>query len=155
MNVFNPIAVYAIAIAGDLVGDTIAYSIGRFGGIHLLKTRVGRFMGVTPEKLEEAKEKFQKHHHKTIILSKIIHGFGVTGLTAAGVLKISYLKYIATCVSISIIQSAVFLIIGILFGSAYHTLGQYIDYFAATTITIGFCVVIYLIYRSKTKSKKS
>ncbi|MCK9186432.1 DedA family protein [Candidatus Gracilibacteria bacterium] len=154
-GLFNPFIIYGIVILGDLMGDTLAYSIGRFGGHHLLKTKFGHFIGVTPEKLEEAKDKFQKHHRKTIIFSKIFHGFGITGLTAAGVLKINYLKYLTTCLFVSIIQSAMFLLIGLLFGSAYQTLGQYIDYFAATTITIGSCVVIFLIVRNKFKAKKN
>lgn len=153
LGIFNPFAVYGLAILGDITGDTIAYLIGRFGGIHLLKTRLGKFLGCTSEKLEEAKNKFQNNHKKTIVFSKIFHGFGITGLTAAGVLKINYLKYIITCISVSMVQSMIFLIVGILFGSAHQTLNKYMNYFAATTITIGICAIIFLIIRSKTKSK--
>lgn len=148
-GLFNPFAVYGIVIAGDIIGDTIAYSVGRFGGIHLLKTKVGKFMGVTPEKLTEAKDKFQKHQKKTLIFSKLFHGFGITGLTTAGILKINYWKYLITCLSVTIIQAAILLIIGILFGSAYQSLGKYINYFVATTIIVGICIVIYLIIKNR------
>ena len=119
-----------------------------------MKTKFGKFLGVTQEKLEEAKNKFQKHHKKTLIFSKLFHGFGLAGLITAGILRINYWKYLITCVSVTMIQAMILLIIGILFGSAYQTFGRYISYFAETTIAIGICVIIYLIARNRIKSKK-
>lgn len=152
-GIFNPVIVYIIAISGDLIGDTIAYSIGRWGG-RLLKGKLGKFLGATPEKLEAAKQRFASSHRKTIILSKVLHGIGITGLTAAGILKIPYFKYITTCVSISLVQSAILLSLGLFVGSAYVQIGKYMNYFAATTVLIGLTIAAFFLLKKLVFNKK-
>lgn len=152
-GIFNPIIVYFIAILGDLIGDTIAYSIGRWGG-KLLKGKLGKFFGATPEKLEMAKQKFASSHRKTILLSKIMHGIGITGLTAAGILKVPYFRYITTCLTISLIQSAILLSIGLFVGNAYIQIGKYFNYFAATTVLLGLAVAAFFLIKKFLFNKK-
>ncbi len=113
LGVLNPFIVYAIVVAGDMVGDSWLYGVGRVGGKWL--DRVSRFFRVTPEKLEQAKGFFDTHHHRTLILSKLVHGIGAAGLIAAGMLRIPYRRYVFVCVLISLAQSCIFLLIGILF----------------------------------------
>ena len=130
LHLMNWIIIYLIVIVGDVLGDGLMYSFGRFGGETLKKH--GFRVGVTHERLEFAKKYFDEHHHKAIITSKLVHGIGVSGLVAAGVSKIPYLRFMRTCLLISLLQSAFFLIVGIFFGHAYKQIGDYLDYFAAT-----------------------
>lgn len=146
MNIFNPWIVYLIIIMGDLVGDTMYYSIGRFGQKMLLK-RFEKFFGITEKKYNEAKEFFNIHRIKTVVLSKIIHGVGFTGLIVAGSMKVSYVKYILLCLITTLFQAALFLIIGILFGHAYVQIGKYLDYFAASTVIIAFFVLLFFVVK--------
>ena len=146
LDVFNPFIVYAIVLAGDFVGDTMFYLIGRFGR-RIFSSRLGKRIGLTPERLHSATENFGSKHFRTIVISKITHGFGITGLTAAGLLKIPYPKYISICMLTSLFQAAAFLITGIFFGQAYKELGKYLDYFAATTIAIGLAITSYFVYK--------
>lgn len=150
LHLMNWLAIYVIVILGDIVGDTSIYSFGRWGGEFFKKH--GFRIGFPHERLEVAKKYFTNHHHKALIASKLFHGIGVSGLVAAGILKIPYMRFIRTCLIISLLQSAVFLLIGIFFGHAYQQIGQYFDSYAAI-ISIIILAIITLVIFLKIKKK--
>jgi membrane protein DedA with SNARE-associated domain len=153
LGLMNWLLIYIIVIAGDIVGDTIMYAFGRYGGGFLKKH--GFRVGATPERLEAAKEYFANHHHKAIITSKIFHGVGVSGLIAAGALKISYARFIKTCGAISLVQSAILLILGIFFGHAYQQIGQYFDTYAAViSVTVLIIIAGFIFFKFKNSGTK-
>lgn len=139
IHIFNIYIAYSIIILGDLVGDSMFYSIGRWGGPYLLKYGV-RFK-ITQEKLDKAKKYFTDHHHTAIITSKLAHGIGVTGLMAAGALRISFYKYIKTCFYIALAQSAVLLAIGFFSGYAYSRVFAYLDNYAKIISGLVLCII--------------
>ncbi len=141
LKILNPFIVYVIVVLADVVGDSIAYSFGYFGKIFL------PYLKITDEKLEKAKIFFNENHKKAIIASKIVYGFGTTGLIAAGMLRISYKKFFTTCISISLVQSFILLTIGILFGQAYEIIGKYFDYYAAIASVIALAVLLFIIIK--------
>lgn len=141
LKVFNPIFVYIIMVLGDIVGDGIIYYIGRSG------KRFLKYFKVTEEKLERAKTFFHENHHKAIIMSKLIHGIGFTGLVAAGASHVPYKRYFKTCAIISSIQSFVMLIIGIFFGHAYTVIGKYLNYYAAGVSVVALVVILFILIK--------
>jgi membrane protein DedA with SNARE-associated domain len=141
LNILNLLLVYVILIIGDIVGDGIIYYIG-YSGKRFLK-----YFRITDEKLEKAKTYFQENHKKAIIMSKLVHGIGFTGLVAAGASHVPYKRYFKTCALISLIQSAVMLLIGILFGHAYEQIGKYLDYYAAGISVVVLIVILFIIIR--------
>lgn len=136
----NPFVIYGVVVVGDLIGDTLLYSLGRWSGNNI--TTYGKYLGVTEERLAYAKEYFGNHHRKAVITSKLVHGIGVSGLVTAGVLRIPYVRYMRTCFAISLVQCAAFLLIGLLFGQAYMKIGQYLDYFAAGISIVALLIII-------------
>ena len=144
LNIFNFFLVYIIIIIGDIVGDTIFYSLGRWGGKIVIK--YGHKIGVGTDKLEIAKGYFVDNHHKTLITAKLVHGIGVSGLVAAGALRVPYDRFIKTCVYISIIQSLVLTSIGFFVGGAYVKIGQYLDYYAALGSLVVMVIVLSVIF---------
>lgn len=145
-GIINPVYLYIILVLGDMVGDSIYYTIGRMSK-NMWSGKLGRFFGVTEEKLIIAKEYFSLHRKKALVLSKVIHGIGVAGLFAAGNLRINYFRFVYTCMAVSIVQSALLLVIGMFFGNAYQQIGTYLDYFAATTVVIGFIIILFLVLK--------
>lgn len=141
INILNLLLVYVILVIGDIVGDGIIYYIG-YSGKRFLK-----YFRITDEKLEKAKMYFHENHKKAIIASKLFHGIGFTGLVAAGASHVPYKRYFKTCTLISLIQSAVMLTIGILFGHAYVQIGKYFDYYAAGVSIIVLVIVLFIIIR--------
>lgn len=148
LNKMNWVIVYCVVILGDIVGDSSIYIFGRWGG-NIFKKH-GFRVGVTHKRLDMAKEYFAIHHSKALIASKLVHGIGVSGLAAAGILKIPYIRFFKTCLIISLLQSASFLMIGILFGHAYQQIGHYFDTYAAL-ISLAALVIIFFIAFLKIK----
>lgn len=146
LKIFNIFLSYMIVLAGDAVGDTILYALGRWGGLPLIQ-RVGPYLGVTPVRMEKVKEQFNLRGRRAITFSKLFHGIGMAGLIAAGSLKIPYWKYISTCFFVTIFQAAAFLAIGIFFGSAYIKIGQYLDYFAAGTFIVVSIIILIIVLK--------
>ena len=151
-GIFNIFVVYVVLVLGDMIGDSFYYALGRLSGSSVIKH--GHHIGISKEKLENAKKYFSDYHHKALIISKLAYGVGVSGLVAAGVLKISYKKFMKTCFFIAIIQSALLLLIGFLFGHAYLQIGKYLNIYAKI-ITIAVMILIgYFIFSKIKKSLK-
>jgi len=146
-KVLNPWIVLPLFIVGDIIGDAILYWVGRKGG------RTLRFFRVKEKTLEEAKKYFETNHKKALIMSKLIHGLGFTGLVAAGVLRVPYKKYFTFCGTVSAVQSTVLLVLGILFGSAYMKIAKYFDYYAATGSAIIVVAIIWFLIKRYNKNK--
>src|ERR1035437_1989467 len=141
LGVFNPLLVYVVMVLGDIIGDGIIYYMG-YSGKRFLK-----YFRVTEEKLEKAKQYFHENHKKPIFMSKLVHGIGFTGLIAAGASHVPYKRYFLTCTFISVVQSAVMLTVGILFGHAYVQIGKYLDYYAAGVSVIVLIVLLIIFIR--------
>lgn len=143
MNIF---LVYLIVIVGDLAGDTVFYSLGRWGKRFIYK--YGHYIGINEKKLEQAKKSFVNKETKTIILSKLFHGIGAVGLVTTGILEFPYFKYIKISTPISIIQTTVFIFIGIMFGHSYLKIAQYFDLYASTiSIVVIILFILTIIYK--------
>lgn len=143
MDIF---VVYAIAVLGDFIGDTVLYGLGRFGNNFVYT--YGHYIGAGHEEIEKAKIFFAEKHNKAIVMSKIFHGVGASGLVAAGVLAIPYPRYMRTCFYIALAQAAVFLFIGIVFGHAYAKIASYLDLYAeGIVIVVAILLVITVVYK--------
>ena len=149
---FNAFFVYPIMILGDIIGDTILYYIGHSGG-KIFGAHLQRYFKVTPEKLQQVNEYFSSRNYRPIIFSKIMHGVGIAGLVAAGSAHVPFKKYFSICFLTSVIQSAVLLLVGILFGHAYLKIGHYLNFFAAGTVILAI-VILLVIFIKKSRIKK-
>ena len=152
IGVFNVFIAYPIIILGDLTSDSIFYFIGKSGSNSINKWML--YFGVTEEKLEKAKTYFTNNSNKAIITSKFIHGVGVSGLMAAGILKIPYYKYARVCLLTDILQFGVLLAIGFFFGHAYTQIATYLDNYAKITSIIAVAILLLAIVIYKFRKKK-
>ncbi|MEK7117118.1 MAG: VTT domain-containing protein [Patescibacteria group bacterium] len=146
IKILNPWIVLPILIAGDIIGDTLLYFAGRMG------KRVLRFFMVKEENLEEAKKYFADNHKKALIMSKLIHGLGFTGLLAAGAVHVPYKKYFIVCATVTVVQSVILLILGILFAGAYIQIAKYLDYYTATVSAIFAVLTIWWLIKRYNKN---
>jgi len=153
LGIFNVFIAYPIIILGDLASDSIFYFVGRFGSKSINKWML--YFGVTEEKLEKAKIYFTDNSNKAIVASKFIHGVGISGLMAAGILKIPYYKYAKVCLITDILQFGALLAIGFFFGHAYNQITVYLDNYAKITsiIAVSVVLVVIIIYKFRKKKK--
>ena len=143
----NPLIVFPIIILGDITGDSFYYMLGRWGSDKLPK-KIGRRFGLNSERLDRVRVFFDSNPRKTIFFSKIVLGIGVAGLFLAGNTKVPYKKFLRICLVTSILQCAVYLCIGFLFGHAYIQINHYLNYFASISIVVACALVLFFAIRS-------
>src|SRR6185369_3158098 len=100
-----PYISYAIVVAGDIVGDSFWYSVGRFGGGPISRF-IERVFGVKKETIEKAKGKMERNRFKTTALFKFSQGIGFAGFIAAGMVRVSYPLFVIACLLVTMVQSA-------------------------------------------------
>jgi membrane-associated protein len=141
----NVYLAFGIVVLGDSIGDTALYVFGRY--FRGLFERVGLRMNLSPVRVKKVLDYFGKRDRRAIVISKLVHGVGFTGLIVAGSIRVPFRRFILTCVIVTVSQSAVLAAIGLLSGVAYqsfaHWLG-YLDFVVAAVFVLG----LFFLYRT-------
>lgn len=107
------------AASGSLTGITISYFLGRSLGLYLL-INYGKYVFVTPEKLDKVHAWFAKRGKWTLFIGYYIPG--VRHLTAytAGASKLELPTFMLFAYTGGILWSLTFIILGYTFGAHWH-----------------------------------
>jgi membrane protein DedA with SNARE-associated domain len=89
----NVVAVGVIAFVAAVFGDNIGYAIGRFGGRRLVD-RWGKYVFLTPERLNKAEDFFDRQGAKIITVARFIEGLRQANGIIAGITKMHWLRFI-------------------------------------------------------------
>ncbi|MBU3901668.1 DedA family protein [Patescibacteria group bacterium] len=146
---FNFWVAYLIIVVGDLAGDAVHYSLGRWGGRNFID-RWGKYLGVGPGQIETIEKQFDKRGDKLLFIGKMSHGVGGAFLIAAGLIKMPFIKFLFANFLATLIKSLLLLLLGFYFGQALSTINTYLE--RITLISIGlalFAVLIYFFYFRK------
>jgi membrane protein DedA with SNARE-associated domain len=146
----NPLLAYSVIVLGDIIGDSICYSMGRWGVPKFIK-KIGFRFGLNPKSINRARIYFDSNPARTVSLSKITLGIGVAGIYLAGNARIPYRKFIRICLITSLIQYIFYIGIGLLFGEAYIQINHYLNYVASIFIIAAFASILYFFIRAKLK----
>ena len=90
----NVVAVGVVGFAAAVLGDNIGYAIGRFGG-RALVDRWGRYVFLTPERVDKAEAFFNRHGGKIIVLARFIEGLRQANGIIAGISGMHWLRFLA------------------------------------------------------------
>ena len=151
LGYMNFFAVYLVIMVGDIAGDAVYYVMGRFGGRHFVE-RWGRYIGLNPERVFHFEKHFEKHGGKTLLLGKLAHGIGAIFLIAAGLTRMSFLKFISANFFATLIKSLALLLIGFYFGQALVKINSILEFVGAMSISAG--IIILLMFISYYYNKK-
>src|SRR5689334_22096430 len=90
----NIAVVILVATLGAIIGDNIGFAVGHFGGRPLVE-RFGRYVFVTPERLDHAEEFFDKHGGKIVTIARFIEGLRQLNGLLAGIVGMHWAKFLA------------------------------------------------------------
>ena len=135
-------------VVGDLVGDILWYSIGRYGAEPLIRKK-GTWLGFTVEGFENIKARFLANHTNILLISKITLGFGLAKgvLMAAGASKVPFKKFILLNLIGEIILVTTLLLIGYFFGNTYSLVSE--KYRVVFLVVIISIIILGLIFLTK------
>ena len=147
MNVFY---VYALIVFGDMVGDTIYYCIGRFGGLYFIR-RWNHILKIDTTKVVKLEKTFNTHGVKLLIAGKA-QGLGSIILMTAGLTKYPFGPYMWYNTLATLVKSSVLLYIGYTFGRQYASAND-IVFKTGIALSLVFLVGIYFYINKKFSEK--
>ncbi len=139
---------YLTLMAGDLLGDTAWYAIGRYAARPFIK-KYGHKFSFTPARVEAVETIFKKHQKKTLLISKLSTGFGLAPLVlmTAGSIGISFPLYIALNTIGQFIWSGLLITVGYYFGHSYELIDSSLRTGYLTVGGIVFVVGLFMLQR--------
>ena len=138
LGVLSFIPTLIVIFIGDIISDSIYYSLGKHGRRFVEKIK---FLKITEYNLQKLESHYEKHPGKTIILSKASYGVGSLFLAAAGASKMSYQKFLEYITPTNLVRSTLLLLAGYSLGKAIRSASMYIEYY-----TIGVIILLPLAY---------
>ncbi|MGN6581330.1 MAG: DedA family protein [Bordetella sp.] len=138
-GLLEPGGVYATVVLGDLVGDLLYYSAGRFGSMPGRRWR--SVLGQDRQRRLAALQGYlHRHAGKTLLIGKLTHAAGFLVLLAAGAARIPLRRFLAYNLLGTLPKSAAFVLLGYVAGAAYHRIDLYI-WLASCMALVLACVV--------------
>jgi membrane protein DedA with SNARE-associated domain len=143
----NVVLVGVIALAAAVVGDNIGYVIGRFGG-HRLIDRYGRYILLTPARVEKAEAFFGRHGGKIVTVARFIEGLRQANGIIAGLSRMHWARFLAFNAVGAGLWVGVWASVGYFSGdhitSIYNTATHYSLIFG---IVVGVVLIAYIAWR--------
>ena len=144
----NIVLVALLGLVAAILGDNVGYVIGRFGGRRLV-LRWGRYVLITPERLDKAESWFHRHGGKVVAVARFIEGLRQANGIVAGITGMHWLKFLAFNALGATIWVAVWTTVGYVSGThlnaVYGLISKIFLYVvAAVALFIVIRIVMYL-----------
>jgi membrane protein DedA with SNARE-associated domain len=143
----NIALVALLGFAGALLGDNIGFAIGHFGGRPLVE-RYGRYIFITPERLNKATQFFERHGGKIIIVARFIEGLRQANGIIAGISGMHWARFLVFNAIGAALWVIVWTSVGYFAGSnidtIYNEATRYSRYLAVAFLVL---VVAYIVRR--------
>ena len=152
---FGAGAYVAIAIAasiGYLAGALGGWLVGRFGGRELLERR-GRWLHVTPERLDRADAWFDRWDRPGVLFGTMTPVLRSFVAIPAGVFEMPLSPFLALTLVGSTLWSFAFVGIGYALGSSYQSFEHDFRYVEYAIVALLVATLAYLAYRRMTAAK--
>ena len=139
--------VMLVAAMGAVTGDNIGFAIGHhYGRGFLLK--FGRFVFLTPKRLEYMENYFRSHGNKTVLVARFITGLRVFAALLAGASMMRWRIFFLYNVLGAILWSVVITSLGYIFGQSLPVLVKWVGW-TGTIILIAVIVIAVIAWQVK------
>jgi membrane protein DedA with SNARE-associated domain len=148
-------AVIVVATAANLLGSSIAYGVGRYGG-RALFLRYGKYVLVQPHHLDKADVWFEKHGQLTVFFTRMMPGVRTFISLPAGIAKMPFVKFLLYSLVGSAIWNAALAYLGYGFRRALgedgwdrlqEVFGQYNHYFYIALAAVVVALIAWGLWR--------
>jgi membrane protein DedA with SNARE-associated domain len=143
----SPPIVFASALGGSASGITISYALGRSFGMALLH-RFGKYLHLTPERIERAHQWFERIGHWALTFGYFIPGVRHLTAYAAGMSGLAPHSFAIFAYLGAVLWVGCFLSLGYFLGDRWqvvqHNIDQYLKWLA---IGLGALILAYVLWR--------
>ena len=145
---FALLAILLVGVLGDLVGASLAYAVGYFGRIELIK-RYGPRLHITPARIERAERWFDRHGAKAIPVCRILPLVRAYMSFPAGAAEFPYPRFLALSALGGIPWICFWGILGRAIGSHYHSVQSNLHYVDIAALVLIVAAIVYLFERRR------
>jgi membrane protein DedA with SNARE-associated domain len=143
----NVLLVAFFGFCGALLGDNIGFAIGHFGGRPLID-RYGRYIFLTPERVDKATGFFERQGGKVIVVARFIEGLRQANGIIAGISGMHWARFLAFNAIGAALWVAVWTSVGYFSGNHIDTIyGDATRYDSYLAIAVGVLVLAYIARR--------
>ena len=147
------VGIIIAGVVGDMLGATIAYSIGYFGRRELLERHGAKFH-MNAERLQRPTRWFERYGSPVIFVSRLIPGVRAVFPYAAGVSEMPFGRFFGFATLGSIVWIGGLALLGRDVGSNWQTWRHHLEYGDYALGVIVVLVIIYLILRRLRNSRE-
>jgi membrane protein DedA with SNARE-associated domain len=148
----NIVLVGLIGFLAALIGDNVGFAIGHFGGRPLVE-RYGRYILLTPERLDRATGFFERHGGKIVAIARFIEGLRQANGIIAGISGMHWAKFLVFNALGAALWVIVWTSVGYFSGShistIYHDATRYDRYLAVAIAVLILAYVIRRLYKRR------
>ena len=151
-------AYVAIALAGTIgytLGSILGWAIGRYGGRPYLE-RHGRWLHVTPERLDKADAWFERYGDATVFVSRMLPVVRSFVSIPAGIGEMPLVRYTVLTFAGTIPWCFGLAAVGLALGSQweeFHESFRYADYAIVALVVAGIVALAYRTHRRRTRKR--
>ncbi len=135
----NIVLVALLAFCGAMLGDNLGFAIGHFGG-RRLALRYGRYVFLTPERLDRATLFFDRHGGKVIVIARFVEGLRQLNGIIAGMTGMRWRRFLVFNAIGAALWVGVWTTLGYLSGSHIDTIyaaaARYSTYLLAALVVL-------------------
>lgn len=154
----NIVAVAIVAFIAAVLGDNVGFAIGHFGGRPLAE-KLGRYVLLTPTRLDKAEAFFTRHGGKIVVVARFIEGLRQANGIIVGIAGMGWTKFLAFNALGAALWVALWVTLGDLAGShitaIYNTAHRYELYLGiAVVVLLAAAIARHLLHRRRSNSSE-
>jgi membrane protein DedA with SNARE-associated domain len=89
----NIAVVFLVGVVAAVIGDNVGFAVGHFGGRPLVE-RFGRYVFLTPQRLDRTEAFFNRHGGKIVTVARFVDGLRQLNGLLAGIVGMHWLKFL-------------------------------------------------------------
>jgi len=149
------VLVVLLGFLGAVVGDNIGFALGRFGGRRLVE-RWGRYILLTPQRLDKATAFFERHGGKVITIARFVEGLRQANGIVAGTTGMHWAKFLAFNALGAALWVGAWSAVGYFSGNhittIYNTASQYSTYLAIAVAVAIIALIVRQLVRHRRRT---
>jgi membrane protein DedA with SNARE-associated domain len=153
----NVVAVGVIAFICAIIGDNIGFLIGHFGG-RALALRYGKYVFLTPARLDKTEQFFEHHGGKIIVAARFIEGLRQANGIVAGITGMHWKRFIPFNALGAALWVGLWVSVGYLAGSHITTIYEQItrySLYVLIAVVVAVAVLIGLRVRKHRRERRA
>jgi membrane protein DedA with SNARE-associated domain len=147
------IGIIVAGVVGDMLGATIAYSIGYWGRRELLERHGAKFH-MSAERLDRPSRWFERYGSPVIFVSRLIPGVRAVFPYAAGVSEMRFGRFFTFALAGSIMWITGLALLGRGVGSKWQSWRHHLEYGDYALLVIVALAIVYLVLRRLRRSRE-